>query len=91
MDYIYSKHFLERIVQRSLSEADITAILFDEVMTTELNSKTDDDVVLKLGKISEKGIAVIYNRKTGVLITARRMQKREENIYKERDSHGFSL
>ena len=81
MKYTFSSHILERLEERNISFKDIEAIVPGEVDTMIIPSKTDEDIDLRLGFVRGKGIAVIVNRETGVLVTVRRMKNNEERLF----------
>jgi len=81
MIYTYSKHILTRIKERNITLDEIEEVLLERVETITIQSKKDKDVDLILGYVNGKGIAVIVNRLTGVLITVRRMRDNEEKLF----------
>ncbi|HAR62348.1 MAG TPA: hypothetical protein DF296_06910 [Candidatus Margulisbacteria bacterium] len=81
MKYTFSTHFLERLEERNISIEDVAALVYGEVDTIIVPSKTDEEIYLRLGFIRGKGLAVIVNRVTGVLVTVRRMRTNEERLF----------
>lgn len=83
MNYTYSKHILDRMKERDISEEEILKILFAEVDIYIIPSKKDIKVELILGYVEYKYIALIINKETNNLITVRRMRDNEKKLFKE--------
>lgn len=81
MVYIYSKHFLSRMKERGVHLKEIEEMLCNNVDTILIPSKKDSGIFLLLGFVNAKGIAIIFNQNTGVLITVRRMRKNEKKLF----------
>lgn len=81
MDYSYSLHFQQRMQERKISEFEVEILLTEAVETIQIPSKKDPQVILLLGYVNLKGIALIINKKTKVLITVRRMRNNEEQLF----------
>tara|TARA_B100000586_G_C19972095_1_gene368232 strand:+ start:242 stop:502 length:261 start_codon:yes stop_codon:yes gene_type:complete len=79
----YSEHILLRIDERDISIEDIESLVNTSVETLVLPSKRDPTVVIILGYVNKKDIAVIMNKFTNKLITVRRMQKKERLLFEE--------
>ena len=83
MIYTYSKHFVEMMTERHISENEITMVLLGIVDTVSIPSKKDKNVMLVMGFVDDKGIVVILNSKTRNLITVRKMRKDEKKLLEE--------
>ena len=83
MIYTYSKHFIEMMIERSISRDEITMVLLGIVDTVSVPSKKDKNVMLVMGFVDDKGIVVILNSKTRNLITVRKMRKEEKKLFEE--------
>jgi hypothetical protein len=83
MRYTYSKHFIEMMIERCVSEDEITMVLLGIVDTVSVPSKKDKNVILVMGFVADKGIVVILNSKTRNLITVRKMRKDEKKLFEE--------
>lgn len=83
MRYTCSKHFLEMMKERDISESEVNMLLFGIVDTVSVPSKKDKDVMLLMGFILNKGIVVIFNERTKNLITVRPMRKNEKKLFME--------
>ena len=83
MKYTYSKHFREKMVERGITEDEVSKVLLGIVDTISVTSKNDKGVMLVMGFISGKGVVVIFNDKTKNLITVRRMRQNEKKLFGE--------
>ena len=81
--YTYSKHILQRILERDISIEDIEAIVSGQVNTIQFNSNRDENVCLILGFIGTRGLVVVLNHVTNVLITVRPMRDNEKQLFME--------
>ncbi len=83
MIYTYSIHFLKRMMERGIQENEVNLLLSGIVDTISIPSKKDKDVMLVMGFVIDKGIVVVFNKKTKNLITVRRMRQNEKKLFME--------
>ncbi|MBU1784493.1 MAG: hypothetical protein KKG95_04045 [Candidatus Omnitrophica bacterium] len=76
-------HFLERMKERSISENEVNLLLLGIVDTITITSKKDEDVMLVMGFVLDKGFVVVFNNETKNLITVRQMRQNEKKLFKE--------
>ncbi|MFH1715308.1 MAG: hypothetical protein ABH857_03835 [Elusimicrobiota bacterium] len=69
--------------ERKILKEEIEILLSNEQPSIIVPSKTDKDVELIMGFVLERGLVVIYNKKTGVLITVRQMRDKEKKLFEE--------
>jgi hypothetical protein len=84
MVYRFSAHVKQRLIERHISEDSLFQLLNGQVDTVIANSKTDPAIQLIYGVVEGKDLVVIVNQETHVIVTARRMQKRELRYFNER-------
>jgi hypothetical protein len=84
---ICSRHSLERINERGFSKESILSIVNKETDVVVYPSTRDRDIDLYFGKDGSKYLLVVYNRKTGTIVTVRNMRKIEKDIFNEVLSH----
>ena len=79
----FSKHILERVEERGITEEMILSIVDKEVDILIYPSPQDALVDLYFGKIESLYILVVVNRETKNLITVQNMRKNEKKVYNE--------
>ena len=78
----YTKHSLERMEERNISKEDIELLLNSTFL--EAKSKQDTNIILVIGSVGTKGIALILDQSTHNLITVRNMRANEKKLFKEK-------
>ena len=81
MKYTYSAHSIERMEERNISKIEVEALLDNLVDRLVSKSKSDDQAILYMGFVEQKGIVVVLNPKTNNVITVRRIRKNEEKYF----------
>ena len=81
--YTYSQHILQRIAERDISIEEIDAVVSGQVNTVQYKSNRDLEVSLVLGFIGTRGLVVVVNHVTNVLITVRPMRDNEKQLFME--------
>ncbi|MBU0570642.1 MAG: hypothetical protein KJ995_04360 [Candidatus Omnitrophica bacterium] len=69
--------------ERSISENEVNLLLLGIVDTITITSKKDEDVMLVMGFVLDKGFVVVFNNETKNLITVRQMRQNEKKLFKE--------
>ena len=70
-------------MERGIQENEVNLLLSGIVDTISIPSKKDKDVMLVMGFVIDKGIVVVFNKKTKNLITVRRMRQNEKKLFME--------
>jgi len=71
------------MMERGIQENEVNLLLSGIVDTISIPSKKDKDVMLVMGFVIDKGIVVVFNKKTKNLITVRRMRQNEKKLFME--------
>jgi hypothetical protein len=85
--HTFSRHSLQRIVERGFSKESILSIINKETDVVVYPSTRDRDIDLYFGKAGAKHLLVVYNRKTGTIVTVRNMRQKEIDVYTEVMKH----
>lgn len=79
----FSKHIIERIDQRKITQEMALNIVNKEVNVLIYPSPKDSTVDLYFGKVDNVYVLVVVNRETKNLITVRNMRINEKKVYDE--------
>ncbi len=86
--YTYSKHIKIRMEERNITLSVIEMLIRSLVDTVRSESKKDESVLKVMGFVGLKGYVVFLNKETNILITTRRMRKKEERFFMEVKRNG---
>ncbi|HBE03264.1 MAG TPA: hypothetical protein DC049_12440 [Spirochaetia bacterium] len=79
--WLFSQHIQTRLKQRNISKNEVLSIVNNEVDSIIIGSPKDESVDLYFSCINQKYIIVVANKASHVLITTRKMNKKEKMIF----------
>jgi len=83
----FTKHGLERAVERGITSDEIDAILASEKTVLKESDKDKENAFIAIGKLGEKYWFVACNIETGAVITVRRAREKERRLYEEKNGN----